>query len=718
MVGRVALFAVSSLVVSLRAAGQCPATATVQAPLNACKSGTATAIVAQIPGATYAWTVEGGEIVGDAGSDQVTIALGTGATATVSVTATSGSCVAHASSTITLHDPFAVHTVIPTGHAAEPLVITWSYENGAPAQQAISGTDFGTVTLAPETRSYTYSPSTSGSKQFVIDALMQTPITPSPSTSKRRAVSKSPYTASTCVNAHTESQYDVSECIEPPLYVNAPQSVATGTKFQLSVVSQPGAVATWTIRNGSPATATGDSVMVTAGAAGTVDFSIRLTRGLCAAQRDSRIAITGAPACNPTAVVSAGLFSCGAAVVNATFTGTPPFHGTWSDNVAFSSSYPGITRTVTVAGNYSITSFADAACAGTSSGVAVVPLLTPTATVTGNPNSCVGLDSVTVQFRGKPPFAGYVNDTYFNTSSMQLVAPVTKPGMFSVGAYDSTGCSMAVIGSVMGVPRPQIYLFSDCLSQQQPPREFVGVDVSGTPPYSVTMSDGTILTGSQTMGLPPPLTQPTTFTAVSGHDAFCPAVLVRPSVTVYPPSPPPNFQLGVSNLYCITTGAVSLATPPPVGATVVWNVVNGTIVSGQGTSTMQYNTGFPGTMQVSCSFTYGDQGCTTTTTAAPVRIDGAPVGTVSLAKPQIYVGDTVLITFTFDNAAGSWNLSDSKQDNITVLGSCSPNTPCQALYTSSHGTGQSTVTLEMDGYCGTSRTATAQLTIVLPSVVP
>jgi hypothetical protein len=101
-----------------------------------------------------------------------------------------------------------------------------------------------------------------------------------------------------------------------------------------------------------------------------------------------------------------------------------------------------------------------------------------------------------------------------------------------------------------------------------------------------------------------------------------------------------------------------------------------------------------------------------------VRIDGAQVGTVTLAKPQIYVGDTVLITFTFDSAAGSWNLSDSKQDSITVLGSCVPDTPCQALYASSHGTGPSTVTLEMDGFCGTPRTATAQLTVVLPSVVP
>ncbi len=126
---------------------------------------------------------------------------------------------------------------------------------------------------------------------------------------------------------------------------------------------------------------------------------------------------------------------------------------------------------------------------------------------------------------------------------------------------------------------------------------------------------------------------------------------------------------------------------------------------------MQYKSGFPGTMQVGCTFTYGDQGCPTSS-AVVVQIDGAPVGTVSLAKPQIHAGETVLITFTFDNAAGSWNLSDSLQDNVTILGSCASNTPCQALYTSSHGPGQSTVSLEMSGFCGTPKTVSAQLSIV------
>src|ERR1700682_4052167 len=120
---------VFSLLAPLPTEAQCPSTAIVQVSPTACKAGTATAVVVPIAGATYAWTVEGGDIVGDAGADHVTIAFGTSATATVSVTPATASCVAHGSGTVTLHDPFVVHTVIPSGHAAEPLTISWSYEN-------------------------------------------------------------------------------------------------------------------------------------------------------------------------------------------------------------------------------------------------------------------------------------------------------------------------------------------------------------------------------------------------------------------------------------------------------------------------------------------------------------------------------------------------------------------------------------------------------------
>ena len=157
--------------VQLRAA--CSPTVVVQVPATACKSGTATASVIVVPGATYAWTVEGGQIAGDAAGDHISIVLGTNAKATASVTLTAGECVSHGNGVIALHDPFGVHIVtIPAARASEPLTIIWAYDNGTPAQQTISG-DFGLVTLAADVRNYTYTPQKSGSKQFVIDAVMK-----------------------------------------------------------------------------------------------------------------------------------------------------------------------------------------------------------------------------------------------------------------------------------------------------------------------------------------------------------------------------------------------------------------------------------------------------------------------------------------------------------------------------------------------------------------
>ena len=97
--------------------------------------------VAAVPGASYAWSIDGGTITGNANSDQITIALGTKATATASVTITAGSCTSHGSGVIALHDPFAVRTSIPEGGMGTPLTIQWNYEGGSPARQSISGSD-------------------------------------------------------------------------------------------------------------------------------------------------------------------------------------------------------------------------------------------------------------------------------------------------------------------------------------------------------------------------------------------------------------------------------------------------------------------------------------------------------------------------------------------------------------------------------------------------
>jgi hypothetical protein len=722
MPGKKSLFLLVLVFVAgtVRLTAQCSSTVTVQAPPTACKSGTATVAVAAVPGATYAWSVDGGTITGNANSDQITIALGTRATATASVTITALGCTAHGSGVIALHDPFAVRTSIPEGGMGTPLTIQWNYEGGSPARQTISGSDFAPLTLPADARSYTYTPATSGNKQIVIDAIVQTPPDSSPASSRRRAVAKSPASASACGELHTTVPYTVSDCVKPPVILDAPSTIVTGSSVLLSVVPQSNALITWTIVNGSPGTATGNSVMVTAGSSGSVDVSVRIARGSCSNQADRSIAIVPRPPCNdPKAVVTVGAVGCGSAMVNATFTGAPPFHGMWSDGVPFTSDTASLVRTVTAPGNYSIASFEDAACAGTASGVAVIPALGPTATTIGKVSSCIGADKVTVQFTGRPPFTATWSDgTTFSTSNMEVEHAVTNTGTNNVvSGFDGTHCPLVVFGGVVGHPTPVVEVGKSCLTPDFDNALMLFVHFTGayTTPVSATWTDGVTISSNGTpvwRGLPAPTTT-TTYTVADAHDAYCSAVFaVPPAITVYA-SPVPDFSLGIGNICSGATASASLATPPPAGAQVQWFADGATIVSGQGTSSIQYKAGAVGVMILGCTFTFPDPARCPTSHRQAVAVNGAPDATMSVSPGQIHAGETAIITFTMNSNVWTWNFENSLGDSITQVSTCGANnTPCHALYTSSHGTGVSKITLHATGFCPQTKDVSVDLTVV------
>ncbi|HEV7484293.1 MAG TPA: hypothetical protein VGQ65_01330 [Thermoanaerobaculia bacterium] len=700
-----------------RLVADCSSAVAVQAPPSACKSGTATVAVAAVPGATYAWTVDGGTIIGDAAGDHITIALGTKTTATASVTVIAGSCTSHGSGVIALHDPFAVRTSIPEAGAGMPLTIQWNYENGSPARQTISGSDFGVLTLPAGARSYTYTPATSGSKQIVIDAAMQTASESTPAT-RRRAAAKSPAAASPCAELRTTIPYSVSECLRPNVSVDAPTSVVAGTPFLISVIPQPNAIATWTIFNGSPETATGDSVMVTPGTSGAVQVSVQLTRGSCWNETARSIAIVAKPVCNnPKAAVVAGPISCGSAVVSATFTGTPPFRGTWSDGTPFNTNAPSITRTVTIPGNYSIASFEDAACAGTSSGVAVLPVLGPTATISGQANGCVGVDSVTVKFTGKPPFSGrWTDDTSFVTNDMEIVKPLTAPGLTTLQyGYDGTDCRLSVTGDVVAQVTPKIVKMETfCQSPDFNNVMLVGATFNGfyTLPLTVNWSDGTTTTyaSSPVWRILQPQPNGVTYTVVSAHDAYCSAVIESPSITI-PAAVIPDFSLGIGNICTGATAAASLISAPPPDAQVTWYAQNATILSGQGTSSIQYTAGDVGSMDLGCILTFPDGRCPTTHRQT-VAVKGDPNGTIALAKTEIHVGETVGITIVMNSNVWYWSLDDTLNDPITMIPTCGADgSPCQYVYTSSHA-GKSTITLHLTGFCPETKEVSIDLNVL------
>jgi hypothetical protein len=720
MPGRKSLFVIAlvSFVPALYLQADCSPTVAVQVPATACKSGTATAAVIAVPGATYAWTVDGGQIAGDASGDHVTIVLGTNAKATASVALTSGDCVSHGSGVIALHDPFGVQVVaIPAGRAGEPLTIIWTYTNGAPGQQTISG-DFGTVALAADVRNYTYSPQNSGSKQFVIDAAMKLPPFTAPPPSRQRAVSKSPVSASPCTLAHAAAAYSIGECVTPAVVIDAPASVTNDTKFDLSVHHQAGAVATWTITNGFPTTATGENVTITAGSSGQVGVTVRLTRGACTDSLDRSIAITPKPACdNPKAAVSAGSLSCGSATVNASFTGTPPFKGTWSDNVPFETSSTSLVRIITIPGNYSISRFQDSVCEGTSSGVAVESALYPSATIIGKGgNSCTEVDTATVFFTGKPPYSGcWLDGTCFQTNQTVLTKPITKAGWNTLASgYDGTGCSFAINGGVPAFVSPHVGLSRRC--DWTPDfgnyANFFLFYNGTTDGPGITWSDG-VKTGNARFSIKP--SQTTTYTVASISEGVCPAIWDTPRSITISPTPVPEFKPDNGNLCLGATGTATLAVPPPPGTTVHWDIGYGTLLSGQGTNSIQYQAGDPAPsiyLYVTCTFIFADPDrCPLITRIQRRVITTDPNGTVSADNGlEFHAGKTRLVAFSIGNDISDWSFSNSMNDPMTPTDVCGSAYICY-MYTSTHGPGKSTITLHMTNACKTKDVSTV-LTIL------
>jgi hypothetical protein len=105
------------------------------------------------------------------------------------------------------------------------------------------------------------------------------------------------------------------------------------------------------------------------------------------------ITATIAPRCtHPTARVTGGGSACDAVTVIATFTGTPPFTGRWSDGLTFSTSATQLARSVRQSGIYTLAEFADAECAGETSGSAVVTIIgAPSSTLAMTPTAAVSV---------------------------------------------------------------------------------------------------------------------------------------------------------------------------------------------------------------------------------------------------------------------------------------------------------------------------------------
>lgn len=708
----------------------CPFRVSLSLPLFGCRFGTATASVGAIDGATYAWSVVGGSILSGNGTPRISISLGAGANTQVSVIVTSGGCALNGAGVVALRDPFAVTATADPARVGDPMTIRWSFTGGEPAAQTLEGTDFPQpIALAPDVRSYTYTPSSVGAKEAWVSAVASSPASSAPPSRRHRAVASTRDTSSICNTARTSAAYQVQECAKPALSIESPKTVAAGTSFDVRAITDATTVR-WTITNGSPASAEGSRVTIHAGSSGNVGIAATAERGGCektAAASTSAEIVAGLVCDHPVATVTAGATDCTGAAVNVVFTGTPPFSGTWTDGPSFTSDAMSMSRRITSTGSYSIRAFEDRTCAGTAQGVATFASFGPRAVISST-GSCAS-DTVTVQFTGKPPFVGrWTDNVSFSTSEMTMQRPAATPGALTIFYFDDADCRGTVTGGVTVYQNPKVVTRADwpvdpatnCYPYPAGPgmQNEAGLAVDfddATLPLTVNWTDGIISTANSWPVRRYVLaSQTTTYTVASARDAHCPATLVTPSVTLWISQRP---DVVVENLdpadgicdHVATTA--HLVTPAPPGATVTWTVQNGTITGGQGTNTVAFTTGENGPGSVTCGFTFNDKRCPISTTK-PINVTGTPVApTVSISPSTIPKGGTATITYTLGLNTYSAGLNATRQDEITAVGQC-VNHVCQAQFRDLLGAGTSTITVNVKGYCLQPNSGSATITIL------
>jgi hypothetical protein len=316
----------------------------------------------------------------------------------------------------------------PDVQTGVPVTFTWTYAGGSLQLQTLTGHDFDApVSLGPDVRSYTYTPSKPGEKHAQLAAV------------------------TSCGTINTETKYKVKQCnvVAPAMAVDQ-TSVAPGAVIQASIELKPGHAARWEVVNGTASATTGSSIQVIAGGAGAVTINAWVSRGSsCAVLSTASVevveacsiaeppvyhpavatannffyifveprpagqtlsfAVHGAEvtfedpdavyvnapaqgsfsidviisngtctrtfthtftveACNAAVVVKPGQAGeCGSVTAIAEFSGTPPFQGGWSDGQSFFTWDMSIERPIS-GGTYSITYLYDQYCQGTVTG--------------------------------------------------------------------------------------------------------------------------------------------------------------------------------------------------------------------------------------------------------------------------------------------------------------------------------------------------------------
>ena len=237
----------------------------------------------------------------------------------------------------------------------------------------------------------------------------------------------------------------------------------------------------------------------------------------------------------------------------------------------------------------------------------------------------------------------------------------------------------------------------------------VYAEFTGRPPFSGTWSTGETFTSDWNAAY---LYPPTggTYTITEFRDANGAGTVTGEATFDFVGLPPADFTFSTSSVCPNGTVTATVTTPIPDGATANWTVWGGTILSGQGTSSIEIQAGdswTQATVQFVAPGACGRQ---------------APWQSLNISsytqQPSFYVNPMEAGTQTefwvwLDPKTATWNMENSMGDAMEVVGNPYPHTYA-VRYTSTHGTGESTIRIYGTTSCGASFEATQALQILPP----
>jgi hypothetical protein len=261
---------------------------------SACRFGTSGAAVETIPGATYAWAVDGAAITSGDGTNRIALAFGAASSATVTVAVhTPDGCTRNGAASISLRDPFRIGSLVaPATTIGDPVTIAWAIAGSdVPRSQTltINGTP---VKIAVTDRSYTFTPTAIGSYGVQLDASLIG--------GRRRACCRSgdyPIASFCGADSRTVSFSVTPPCEPTTATLSIPSSVTQGVMLTGSVTAN----GSWTLASAlgnpiAPLSGTGSRSFTYAGTTiGNDTLTLRVAGECSTVTRTASVAVNAPP---------------------------------------------------------------------------------------------------------------------------------------------------------------------------------------------------------------------------------------------------------------------------------------------------------------------------------------------------------------------------------------------------------------------------------------